>query len=295
MRKILLFLFILISFRSIGQELDCQVQVLAPNLQLADPTVFKQLESSIFEFMNNRKWTPDAFEGNEKIECKLILTITQEISIDEFVATATIQSNRPVYNSDYQSVIFNYADKNFEFKYTQFQPLDYTDNAFLNNLTSMLAYYAYIIIGLDYDSFSKGGGTPYFLKAQNIVTSAQNVSQAGWKSFDGSRNRYWLIENLLNGQFAKYRDSFYEYHINGLDRMYENRREATVAITNVLDQLDDVNDNRPNSMLIQLFFQAKSDEMVNIFKKADRQDQARAALILNKLDPINSEKYKIFN
>jgi Domain of unknown function (DUF4835) len=291
---IFIFIFFLTGLIQ-AQELDCQVQVISRNTQIADPQLFKDLENAIFEFMNNRKWTDDAFEPEEKIKCSLILTINSELSISKFRATASIQSSRPVYNSDYETVIFNHADNEWDITYDQYQPLDYSDNAFLSNLTSMLAYYAYVIVGLDYDSFSKFGGTPYFLKAQNIVTTGQSTSFSGWKSYGNTINRYWLMENLLNGIFKDYREAFYDYHINGLDAMYDKRQEATKVILTVLDKLNAVNTVRYNSMAIQVFFQAKSDELVDIFKTVSRQDQAKAGIILNRLDPSNAPKYKIFN
>lgn len=275
-----------------GQELQCKVTVLTPGLQTADPAIFKTLETSIFEFINNRKWTNDEFKPHEKIECTLILSITEELGNDRYRANATIQSSRPVYNSDYNSILFNYNDKDWEFSYIQFQPIEFQDNNFTNNLSAMLAYYAYVIIGLDYDSFAEKGGDPYFLKAQNIVTMAQNTSEKGWKSFESLRNRYWLIDNLLNPRFSKFRSAFYNYHLNGLDRMYDNRDLATQTITSTLEILNSVNQQNPNSMLMQLFFNAKWEELLDIYRDVAKNKKATAVNLLTRLDASHAEEYQ---
>ena len=193
-----------------AQELQCGVNVSAPQLRVADPKIFKTLETAIYEFMNNRTWTGDKFKAEEKIRCEINITITDELSIDRFRAQVAIQSSRPLYNSDYQTVTFNWVDKDWEFSYVEYQPLEFNENIVLNNLTSMLAYYAYIIIGLDYDSFALNGGTTYLQKAQKIVNNSQNACEKGWKPYDGIRNRYWLTDNLMNPRFAGYREAFYK-------------------------------------------------------------------------------------
>ncbi len=293
MRKLLTILFsAILALSANAQELRCDVQVITPGLQLADPAIFRTLEASIAEFINTRKWTDDNLQPTEKIECKIIISITEELTIDRFRANATIQSSRPVFNSDYKSIVFNFNDKDWEFQYTQFQPIEFQDNIFLNNLSSLLAYYAYIIIGLDYETFAEKGGNPYILKAQNIVTLAQNTSERGWKSFEGLRNRYWLTENLMNPRFANFRSAFYNYHMNGLDRMYENRTLGTQTITQCLEILSTVNQTNPNSMLMQLFFNAKSEELQNIYRDIPKNEKINAINLLSRLDAPNSEKYQ---
>lgn len=272
--------------------MQCEVQVLTPQLQTTDPAVFRTLETAIFEFMNNRRWTSEQFQPSERIQCKLIFTISREISSDRFEANVTFQSSRPVYNSDYNTVVFNHRDNDWEFQYTQFQPLEYNENAWLGNLTSMLAFYAYIMIGLDFDTFSDKGGTPYFLKAQNIVTMGQSVGERGWKSYESLRNRYWLAENLNAAKFANYRSAFYNYHMRGLDKMYDDRKAATEAITQSLEMLDAVNKSNPNSMIMQLYFVAKSEELLSIFEGVPKPDKVNAINILTRLDAANAQKYQ---
>jgi len=293
MRNLIFLLFSLFFIPSVfAQELNCEVQILTPQLQMTDPAIFKTLEGAMQEFMNNRKWTDDAFQPIERIDCKLIITISKELSNDHFLATANIQSSRPVFNSDYQSVMLNYADKDWDMSYSAYQPLEFNENANLSNITSMLAFYAYIIIGLDYDSFSEKGGDPYFLKAQSIVTNSSNVAQKGWKAFDGTRNRYWLIENLTNSKYDAFRKAYYQYHFAGLDHMYDNRNSATGEILKALYTIEKVYDRDPNIMIIQLFFNAKSDELVEIIRGASQSEKIKAVNLLSKLDAGNSEKYR---
>ncbi len=293
MRNLIFLFFSLLFIPSVfAQELNCEVQILTPQLQMTDPAIFKTLEGAMQEFMNNRKWTDDAFQPIERIDCKLIITISKELSNDHFLATANIQSSRPVFNSDYQSVMLNYADKDWDISYSAYQPLEFNENANLSNITSMLAFYAYIIIGLDYDSFSEKGGDPYFLKAQSIVTNSSNVAQKGWKAFDGTRNRYWLIENLTNSKYDAFRKAYYQYHFAGLDHMYDNRNSATAEVLKALYTIEKVYDRDPNIMIIQLFFNAKSDELIEIMRGASQSDKIKAVNLLSKLDAGNSEKYR---
>lgn len=287
-----LFIFFLGWQTTHAQELQCEVSVLTPGIQIADPAIFSTLETAMFEFINNRKWTDDSFEPDEKIQCTLILSITEELGNDRYRGNATIQSSRPVYNSDYQTLLFNFNDRDWEFQYVQFQPIEFQDNIFLNNLSALLAFYAYTVIGFDYDSFADKGGNPYFLKAQNIITLAQNTSEKGWKSFENLRNRFWLIENLLNPRFKNFRSAFYNYHLNGLDRMYENRDLATETITSTLQILNSINQQNPNSMIIQLFFNAKSEELLNIYADVPKAQKTNAINLLSRLDAANSEKYQ---
>jgi hypothetical protein len=214
------------------------------------------------------------------------------LSIDRFRAQVAIQSSRPVYNSDYQTVTFNWVDKDWEFSYVEYQPLEFNENIVLNNLTSMLAYYAYIIIGLDYDSFALNGGTTYLQKAQKIVNNSQNASEKGWKPYDGIRNRYWLTDNLMNPRFAGYREAFYKYHRLGLDLFSEDALTPVTTITQCLTLLNGVNTSNPNSMAIQVFFNAKSDELIGIYTNAPSKEQAQAIAMLNRMDAQHSNDYR---
>lgn len=293
MKKLLFAIFLLsVPILIHAQELNCTVKVITAQLQTADPKIFQTLQKSVYEFMNNRKWTNDNFKSGERIECSILINITQEISSDKFGAQISVQSNRPVYNSGYNSTMLNWVDKDFQIQYAEYQPLEFDENNFLSNLTSVLAYYAYTIIGFDYDSFSPSGGTPYFQKALTIVNAAQSGSEPGWKSYESLRNRYWLITNLLDTKFADVRTFLYKYNREGLDKMYQNPDQGRKAITESLGLLSKANENAPNSMIMQVLLQAKSDELVNIYSKATPQEKSTAVQILSKLDASNSSKYQ---
>ena len=278
------------SFTS-AQELNCQVSLLTPQIQESNKTIFETLQNQIRDFMNNRKWTPDNFENSERIECSMIINVTERVSTEDFKATIQIQSRRPVYKSSYNSPMINHQDNEFNFRYVQDQILDFDENSVNSNLTATLAFYAYIIIGLDYDSYSADGGTPYFLKAQTIVNNAQSVGERGWKAFENQRNRYWLAENLLNVQFRPMRSCFYKYHRLGFDKMSENVAESRKTILESLKPLKTVYNDRPNSFLMQFFFNAKSDELVSLFQQGTPEEKTQVTQLLSQIDPGNISKY----
>lgn len=277
-----------------GQELNCTVKVLAPNLQATDPRVFETLEQSISEFLNNRRWTNDNFLAKERIDCSMLISITQEISSDRFAAQVTVQSSRPVFYSSYNTPLLYLVDKDLQFQYAQYQPLEYQENQFSSALVSFLAYYAYLIIGMDYDSFSPKGGNPYFQRASNIVSMAQSANAAGpgWKSFEGTRNRFWLINNLTNPKLDYIHDMLYKYHRQGLDQMYEQMDNGRKAVLEALTQFAKIRDDEPTAMFTQIFCQTKGEELINIFSKAPPQDKNQAVQILVSLDPSNAGRYQ---
>lgn len=292
MKKVLLFLsFIGLVFSVHGQELYCFVQVNATQLQLSDKTIIDNLQESIYEFMNNRKWTSYEFKPEEKIECSILITLTSYDNVENFSGTIHVQSRRPVYNSTYSTPMLNYQDKDFTFKYTPGQPLDFYENAFPGNLAAVLAYYAYIIIGLDFDSFQPLGGTPFYEKAQSIVNSAQMAPDKGWKSGESQKNRYWLVENLLNSSYADFRQGLYFYHLKGMDMFAENDALARAGILDGLTMIQKAYRQKPGLFIVNLFTFAKSDEFINIFKTAPSPEKARAVNILRNIDPANSTKY----
>ncbi len=274
-----------------AQELNCQVSVLTPQIQESNKTIFETLQNQIRDFMNNRKWTGDQYENNERIECSVIINITERVSTDEFKATIQIQSRRPIYKTSYSSPMINHQDNDFNFRYVQDQVLDFDENSLSSNLTATLAYYAYIIIGLDYDSYSPQGGSPYFQKAQMIVNNAQSMAERGWKAFESQRNRYWLAENLMNIQFRPMRDCFYKYHRLGFDKMNDNIADSRLQVMNALKDLKSVYNDRPGSFLMQFFFNAKADEVVNLFQQASSDDKAQMTQLLSLIDPGNISKY----
>lgn len=275
-----------------AQELNCTVKVLSPAIQGTEKSVFETLETAIKEFMNNTRWTNDNFKQDERIECNITINVTRRISVDEFEANIIVQSRRPVYKSSYNTNLINYQDNDFTFKYTPFQPFEFNENTFINNLTSTLGYYAYIFIGLDYDTFSPDGGTPYYQKAQTIVNNAQNASEKGWKAFEGSKNRYWLAENLANSNFKGVRSCLYNYHRMGLDMMTNDVELARKNIADALEGLQKVHNMQMGSFLMQIFFLAKADEIVNIFSVATPDVKNKLVPLLNTIDPGNVTKYE---
>jgi hypothetical protein len=217
MRKLLLIFTIAFPLAGWGQELKCAVTINASQIQTSDAGIFKDMENAIEQFMNTRKWTNDTYKNHEKINCNFLITISKMPSIGNFTASVQVQSARPVFNSNYTSLLFNFADREWEFEYIESLPLEYNDNTYTSNLTSMLALYAYLIIGIDYDSFSELGGTPYFQKALAVVNNAQQSSLPGWQAIGSNRNRYWIVENFNNPQMLDLRKAIYTYHSKGLD------------------------------------------------------------------------------
>lgn len=294
MKKIL-FIITLITLlfnNTYSQDINCKVQVIIPQIQNADKQIYQEMEKAIFEFINNTKWTNDIIQINERIECNLIINIKEQIGVDEFKATAQIQSTRPVFNSSYNSTLLNYMDEDWQFKYILNQPLEFNENENRSNLTSLLAYYVYVMIGLDYDSFSLLGGTNYYQKARQIVNNAQANGGKGWKAFDGTRNRFVLIDNLLDNSFKPIRESYYTYHRLGMDIMSQNVENGREEIKALLTTLQKVARAKPNSMLLNLFFSAKNEELIGLFSGALPNEKQGIIQILTEIDPGNSNKYQ---
>lgn len=292
MTRIITILLLLAAFRAAGQDLNARVQVLAPQIQASNKRTFDVLEYTVREFLNNRKWAADRLQSQERIDCSFIITIKEWDGSSNFKAEAQILSSRPVFGTSYNSTVLNISDKDFDFAYAEGQALDFSDEAYITNLSSLLAYYAYIIVGFDYDTFSKFGGTPYFNRAQAVVNHAQSAPYTGWKGFDGMRNRFWLIENLHNKSYAVLRENMYQYHRQGMDVLAENLQKGRKTIASLLPGLQKVDKQKQGSMLAQLFFTAKADELVNIFSASDPQERIRIFNTLSELDPANSSKYE---
>lgn len=296
--RIIIFL-ILFSVSTNAQELSARVTVVTTRVSNnVNKNAFQTLQSSLINFLNNRKWTTSTYAPNEKIECNFLLNLESTDELNVYSASLTIQSARPVYSTSYLSPLINYKDDNFTFKYQEFQQLEFNENRvtgsdpLTSNLTAVFAYYAYMILGFDGDSFAQGGGDEYFQKAQNIVNNApdgRNIS--GWKAFDGIRNRYWLAENMLNSRYKDFHDIYYRYYRLGMDKLYEDEKIARASMMEVLLKLDEFNKSNPNTMINQFFFQGKSTELIQIFSKASPQDKAKAREILSKLDITNAGKY----
>ncbi len=292
-KKIVFFIsFVFIGIASHAQDVSCKVQIITQQLATTDKSIFIEMEKSIFEFINNTKWTTDIIQINERIECNLILNIKEQVGIDEFKATASIQSTRPIFNTSYNSTLFNYMDEDWSFKYIINQPLEFNENETRSNLTSLIAYYVYVMIALDYDSYSLFGGTTYFQKARNIVNNAQTQPGKGWKAFDGTRNRFILVDNFLDNNFKSLRETIYKYHRGGMDVMSQNIENGRAEIKDLLPVLLKLAKDRPNSMALNIFFSAKNDELVNIFSKALPNEKQAIIQILSEIDPSNSNKYQ---
>ncbi len=292
MNKLIFLLFILIGYQLHAQELNCRVIVNAQQAQTTERGIFTEMEQDFAQFLNTTKWTSDSYEQEEVINCNILLTISKMLSVGIFEASAQILTSRPVYGSSYETVVFNFADRDWQFEYVQSQPFLFNENVFTNNITSLLAYYAYIIIGFDYDSFSELGGDPHFEKAFQIVNNAQQSGYKGWEQSNSIRNRYWLIENIQNPQLEDMRKAVYHYHLNGLDIISERREETEKNILKVLSNIQRANRVRPRSILMISFMDAKADEMVQLFSKSSLPTRRQAYNLLNNLDPSRSDQFK---
>lgn len=299
MKNTLLFIFCsIVCIVTTAQELKCNVSVIAPKNQNVAPTVFKNLENAIMEFMNGRKWTSDNYKENERIKCSIIINITDGGNDGNFTAKAIISSMRPVYNSNYNSPLLTYQDQEFNFAYQDLQILDYNDNTFSSQLTSLLAFYANIIIGYDALSFDNNSSEVYFQKALTIANNIpinERSRYKGWSKLDGTRNRFVLVDNWLNPRYKDLSKSFLMYHFYGMDHMYEDIANARSIIISGLSMMQVVNKDNPNAMPIRLFFEAKQEELINIFSKADFAERTMISQLLSTLDPINADVYKKLN
>ena len=290
-------LFVLFAVSAGAQELLCNISLNTQQVQGSNMSVTKALQTALYEFVNQRVWTNHVFTTEERIECSMMLNITS-LAGSEFSGTITVQARRPVFNSTYPTTLINFQDRDLRFTYVEGQPLEFSDVAHLSNLTSILAFYVYIILGLDYDSFSQNGGTPFFQKAETIVTNAQQSSERGWKAYEGNyRNRYWLVQNLLDDRYRSVREFTYNYYRLGLDRMSSRPNEARTDIAEYFKLLQDVYRRKPDPylFLLQIVFDAKSDEWVNMFSNATPDEKTRVIRLLKEIDPPNISKYDKIN
>ena len=293
MRKILfLFFIVLFSLKISAQEFYCTVQVSTPQIRGTDRKVFETMQKAIFEFINNKTWSNYTFKNEERIECTILITISERISIDEFKGTINLVLRRPIFKTSYNSVLLNYIDKSFVFDYAEYEPLEFSENTFTSNLTSVIAYYINIFLGLEFDSFTLYGGTPFYEKAQAIVNAAQNTNEKGWKAYESQKNRYWLVENLLNPSYSSLRKFIYEYHRKGLDIMSEKAENGRKKIGGSINYLKQVNEEKPGLFLLQLILDAKRDEIINIFSEGAPMENTKVVNILKEIDPSNSSKYQ---
>lgn len=292
-------LLVLLPVSSNSQELNCNVQISAQMIQGSNREIFERMQRDIYDFMNNTVWTNHVFSYSERIDCNILINLTDQLSGDEFRGTIQVQLRRPVFNTTYNSTILNFVDNNFQFRYVEYQTLEFDPSTHRFNLISVLAYYAYMILGFDYDTYSPLGGTEFFQIAEKIVTNAQNAPEAGWKPFDGSRNRnrYWLVKNILNKEYENVRLFNYEYYVSGLDLMESRIGEARMNMSESIKLIQEVYRKRPDPYmyLVQIVLDAKSDEFINIYTGAFPEEKSRVLLILNEIDPANKAKYERIN
>ena len=274
-----------------AQDLNCDVTVNADQIQTTDRNVFQDMEITIENFMNGRDWTPDEFAVEERIKCSLSITLVDMPSIGLFKATVQIRSSRPIYNTNYESIIFNFADRDWAFTYVESMPLDFNQNSYTSNLTSMLAFYAYVILGLDYDSFGDLSGNLYYQTAQVITNNAAQSGLPGWSALESTRSRYALIDDLTNQQMQALRHGLYKYHRLGLDVFEDDPESARANVLEVLESIRVIKSRYPSSIFVISFFDSKTDELVNIFDQATMQEKRKAYNLLVELNPNKTDVY----
>jgi hypothetical protein len=292
MKKYILLLAMTLSIGSIhAQELNAQVLVNADLVNQTNQQIFKTLERSLNEFLNTQVWTNQDLLPQEKITCSFVFNLTN-YSNDQFEATLQVQSQRPVFDTNYDTPILNFLDRDIVFNYQEFQPLFFNQSSFESNLVSLLSFYAYVILGLDADTFTENGGVPYYEQALQVVNLAQVTSRKGWKPSDGTRNRFWLIDNLRANTFREYRQALFEYHRAGLDQLTSAPLEGKEAIMKAIQQLEPLFLRRPNAFLLQIFFDAKVEEIVNLFKEGPKVDFKETEAVLKKIAPFFGSRWK---
>ncbi len=293
MKKLFLFFVVFaLTLKVSAQELLCNVRVNSSQVQTSDRKIFQTMQTEIYEFINNRKWTSTNIQNEERIECTIMINISKKISNDEYEGSIQIQSTRPIYGTSYKSTLFNYLDNNFRFKYLEYQSLEFSETTHMSNLTSVLAFYVNIILGLDFATFSEEGGNEYLNMAQRIVNNAQNTPEQGWKAFESDKNRYWLAQDLMDSRYSEFHMSMYRYHRVGLDKLGEEPEDARYEITEALEGLKSIYRENPSAFILKIFFDAKTDEIVNIYSEAFPNEQARIIKTLVEIDPSHSTKYQ---
>lgn len=293
-------LFVLLFMMSVAlgaraQELQCDVVVNSEQVAFANRQLFTEMQSRIFEFMNNRRWTNQSYRVEERIKCRILINLTEMPEVGTFRANVQVVSVRPAYGTGYESTLFSFIDRDWLFQFNEAQPLDFAANNFTSNLSAMLAYYAYMIIGMDNDSFGRLGGSPAFDQARGILNLAasQTSTYPGWKPFEGNRNRYWMIDNLQDPVFVPFREGIYAMHRQGIDLMAQDPEKARKAALAVLKSIQQISQQKPGAAIIRSFFEAKSDELINIFKTAAPADKQAAYTLLTQVDPTNNTKYEV--
>jgi len=290
-KRIVCLLLVLSFGRLNAQELNARVQLLAPQISNISKPTIDALQKTIRDFLNNNKFSNETYKAQERIDCNFVITINSWDGGSGYTAEAQIQSSRPVYNSSYNSTLLNISDKNFDFTFNDGAVIDFSDQNYLSNISALLSYYAYTIIALDKDSFSKMGGTTYFKKAQNIINLAQASGNSGWKAADGLRNRFWFNENALNPIFSELRNFIYNYHFSGLDQLTDNDK-GLMPIVNALSSLQQMDKQKLGSIFPNVYFASKAEEITNVLSKLNTQERMKAYNLLSEIDPANIGKYE---
>ncbi len=292
MRSIIFLLSIILVNSIVAQELSCVVNVNARQIEGSEKIMFQDMQKDIYQLINGRKWTNDEFESHEKIECSILINLTERISNNQFKGNIQVQASRPVYNSTYKSPILNVRDEDFVVTYSQFEPLQYNESSSNTELVSILSYYIYTILGYNYDSFALEGGTPHFQQAQRIVNFAQSSPELGWKAFEDQNNRYWLVENALSARFKPLRKSYYQIHRLGFDILQQNVDKGRRTITQALRELRPIHNVAPSSYNLQVFFNAKKQEILDLYSEGQPQERIDLSELLITIDPGNSNSYE---
>lgn len=287
----IIFIQTILSYTAYAQEFRCRVMVQHTDIASGNREMFQEMQRNIEEFMNSRVWTDIKFEEIEKIDMRLNIRITQQVSNRNFTANFQIQASRPVYNSTYTTTIFNHVEENISFEYDENQTIDFSENSFTSNLSSVLAFYAYIVLGLDADTFASNGGTQFYQKAQQIAAAAVSHSPNEWGPSSNRENKYWLVENILNSTFSGFRNALYLYHRQGLDIMHDKPADGRKNIILALEELEQVHRVRPAAFLLSVFFYAKRAELISIFSEAMPDEKTQAVNLLKRLNPANVNDY----
>lgn len=293
MRKSLIFCLLYISTLAVfAQELNCTVKVNARQIEGSERVLFTEMEKAIFQIMNSTRWTKDVFKAHERIDCSILINLNERLSANQFKGDIQVQASRPVFGTTFKSPIMNLLDEDFVVSYNQFEPLQYNEGTYNGELMSILSFYVYMILGYHYDSFAMEGGTQHFQQAQRIVNSAQSSPEIGWKAFEDQNNRYWLVENALSARFKPLRKTYYQYHRKGFDLLQQNIELGRNTIKQSLISLRPIHNVNPSSYNMRVFFNAKHQEVINLFEPSDGQIRSELAELLITIDPGNSNKYE---
>lgn len=281
-------------FKGQAQELQCEVIINSDQVPIADRRIFTDLRNAVDNFLNNRRWTNQVYRPEERIRCRLLITIREVPQIGSYTAVAQIVSSRPVYGTGYETPLFSFVDQSWAFEYTEAQPLQFSENAYTSNLASLLSFYAYMIIGMDRDSFAKLGGNPLYDRALQVLNNvaSQGQNNPGWKAFDDTRNRYWLLNNLQDPQMEAFRVALYQYFRQGMDIFIQEPDKARTSILEGIRGIQRVAQQKPGAAVIRAFFDTKSDEIVSVFRGAQPKEKQEVVAVLSQIDPTNVSKYQ---